>query len=71
MAFAALTSLLVLHVSNDDQEREQGSEDNPNVNAHVGTSVSRSLGGPGQNSLFVGAQYLARPRIDHVELVAG
>jgi hypothetical protein len=30
--------LLVLHVSNDDQEREQGSEDNPNVNAHVGTS---------------------------------
>src|SRR5262249_13106801 len=30
--------LLVLHVSNDDQEREQGSADNPNVNAHVGTS---------------------------------
>ena len=30
--------LLVLHVSNDDQEREQSSADNPNVNAHVGTS---------------------------------
>jgi hypothetical protein len=25
---------LVLHVSSDDQKREQGSEDNPNVKAH-------------------------------------
>jgi hypothetical protein len=35
--------LLVLHVSNDDQEREQGSEDNPNVNAHLGTSGRVSI----------------------------
>ena len=30
--------LLALHVSNDNQEREQGSENNPNVNAHRGIS---------------------------------
>ena len=33
---------LVLHVSSDGQEREQGPEDNPDVNAHVGTSWARS-----------------------------
>jgi hypothetical protein len=30
--------LLVLHVSRDDQEREQGSEDDPNVEAHQSSS---------------------------------
>jgi hypothetical protein len=29
---------IVLHVSSDDQEREQGSEDNPKVNAHQSAS---------------------------------
>ena len=38
--------LLVLHVSNDDQEREQGSEDNQNVNAHCGNLWARSQAEP-------------------------
>jgi transposase InsO family protein len=32
----------VLHVSSDDQEREQSSEDYPNVEAHQNSSVLRS-----------------------------
>jgi hypothetical protein len=35
--------LLVLHVSSDDQEREQGGEDNPNVNAHSSTLAACPL----------------------------
>src|SRR5262249_52955358 len=38
--------LLVLHVSNDDQEREQGSADNPNVNAQRGNLWARSQAEP-------------------------
>jgi hypothetical protein len=30
---------LVLQVSSDGQEREQGTEDNPNVNAHQGSPI--------------------------------
>ena len=32
-----LRVLLVLHVSSDGQKREQGSKDNPNVDAHQST----------------------------------
>jgi hypothetical protein len=52
--------LLVLQVSNDDQEREQGSADNPNVNAHVGTSGRVPKRSPHNTNESVVQQPLAR-----------
>jgi hypothetical protein len=40
---------VVLQVSSDDQEREQGSEDNPNVNAHQSSPAAAAF--PANNSL--------------------
>jgi hypothetical protein len=37
---------VVLQVSGDDQEREQGSEDNPNINAHQSSQAALASFGP-------------------------
>jgi hypothetical protein len=51
---------VVLQVSSDDQEREQGSEDNPNINAHQSSQAALASFGP---YYYLGEQVRAGPLI--------